>query len=62
MWVLRLLGILSAIAVAGGVLAYVLTGNAKYVQFAWRLFRYALFVALLMFALLILERVAIIPL
>lgn len=62
MWVLRLLGVLTAIAVAGGVLAFLLTRNPKYLQFSWRLFRYALFVALLMFALLIIERVAIIPL
>ena len=62
MWVLRLLGVLTAIAVSGGVLAYLLTRNPKYLQFSWRLFRYAIFVALLMFGLLILERVAIIPL
>jgi len=61
MWLLRLLGVLTAIAVAGGVLAFLLTRNPKYLQFSWRLFRYALFVALLMFGLLILERVAIIP-
>lgn len=62
MWILRLLGVLTAIAVAGGVLAYLLTRNPKYLQFSWRLFRYAIFVALLIFGLLILERVAIIPL
>jgi hypothetical protein len=60
MWILRLLGILSALAVAGGVIGYLLTRNAWYLQFAWRLFRYALIVALLIFALLILERVAVI--
>ena len=57
-----MLGVLTAIAVSGGVLAYLLTRNPKYLQFSWRLFRYAIFVALLMFGLLILERVAIIPL
>ena len=62
MWVLRLLGVLTAIAVASGVLAFLLTRDAKYLHFAWRLFRYAIFVALLIFGLLILERVAIIPL
>lgn len=34
----------------------------RYLAFSWRVFRYALIVALLLFALLILERVAIIPL
>jgi hypothetical protein len=40
---------------------FLLTRDARYLQFAWRLFRYALIVALLVFALLILERVAVIP-
>jgi hypothetical protein len=39
-----------------------LPGDPRYLHFAWRLFRYALIVALLVFALLILERVAVIPL
>lgn len=39
-----------------------LTRDQRYLQFAWRLFRYALIVALLVFGLLILERVAVIPL
>ena len=62
MWVLRLLGILTLIAVAGGVAAYLLTRNAKYLIFSWQVFRYAVFVALIIFGLLILERVAVIPL
>lgn len=62
MWLLRLLGILTLIAVGGGVVAYLLTRNAKYLHFSWRVFRYAVMVALLVFALLILERVAVIPL
>jgi hypothetical protein len=60
-WLLRLLGILTALCVAGGVVAFLLTRNYWYLQFSWRLFRYALIVALLIFALLILERVAVIP-
>lgn len=62
MWLLRLLAILTALTVAGGVGAFLLTRNPKYLQFSWRLFRYAVIVALLIFALLILERVAVIPL
>ncbi|MBV5331300.1 hypothetical protein JZU69_02590 [bacterium] len=61
MWLLRLLAVLTGLSVAGGVAAYLLTRNPKYLQFSWRLFRYALIVALIVFALLILERVAIIP-
>jgi len=62
MWLLRLLGVVTALAVAGGVAAFLLTRNAQYLQFSWRLFRYAMFVALLIFALLILERLAVIAL
>ena len=62
MWLMRLMAVLTLIAVGGGVAAYLLTRNPKYIQFSWRLFRYSLIVALLFFALLILERVAVIPL
>lgn len=61
MWLLRLMAVLTAIAVAGGVVAFLLTRNRAYLHFSWRLFRYALVVALLVFALLIVERVAVIP-
>lgn len=62
MWLLRLLAVLTLIAVAGSVLSYLMTRNAKYLHFAWRLFRYAVIVAFMVFALLIIERVAVIPL
>lgn len=62
MLILRFLAVVVVIAVIGGVVAYLFTGDRKYVLFSWRLFRYALVVALLVFALLILERVAVIPL
>ncbi len=61
MWFLRLLAILTIITVAGGVASYLLTGNRKYLRFSWLLARYAIGVALAIFALLILERVAVIP-
>lgn len=62
MWLLRLLAVLTLISVAVGVVAFLLTRNQKYLLFSWRLFRYAIFIALLVFSLLILERVAVIPL
>ena len=62
MWLLRLLGGLVLMVVIGGFVSYLLTGQAKYLKFSWRFFRYAVIVALLVFALLILERLAIIPL
>lgn len=62
MFVLRLLAVIVVIAVAGGLVAYLLTRERKYLDFSFRVFRYTLIVALLIFALLILERVAVIPL
>lgn len=61
MWSLRLLAVLTALTVAGSGVIYLLTGDRRYLQWAWRLFRYAVIVALLVFAVMILERVAIIP-
>ena len=62
MWLLRLLAVLTLISVAGGIVAFLLTRNQKYLLFSWRLFRYAIFIALLVFSLLIVERVSVIPL
>ncbi|WP_263768907.1 hypothetical protein [Propionivibrio soli] len=61
MWVLRLLGVLVAIAVGSGVALFFVTRDVRYLRFTWRLFRYAVIVALVVFGLLILERVAVIP-
>lgn len=61
MWLLRLLAILTVLAVAGGVAGYLLSGERKYLRFSFVLARYAIGVALAIFALLILERVAVIP-
>lgn len=61
MWLLRLLAVILVIAVGGGLLAYVLTGQRHYLAFSWRLLRYGIVFALLVFALLFVERLAIIP-
>jgi hypothetical protein len=60
--ILRLLAVVVLLAVAGGVVAYLLTRNTMYLRFSWRIFRYSLIVALLVFALMVLERVVVIPL
>jgi hypothetical protein len=60
MWLLRLLAVLTLIVLLLGVSASLLTRDARYLRFAWRLFRYALIVALVLFCMLILERVAVI--
>ena len=45
MWILRLLGVLVLVAVAGGFVSYLLTGNVKYLRFAGRSNRYSMLVA-----------------
>lgn len=61
MYVLRLLGVLLVIAIGAGILLSVITGDKRYLAFSWRLFRYSIVFALVVFALMILERVAVIP-
>jgi hypothetical protein len=61
-FVLRLLALLVAAAIGIGLLAYVLTGQRSYLRLAWRLFRYALVFALLVFGLLLFERLAVLTL
>lgn len=61
MWLLRLLAVIVVIAIGVGGVLYVFTGNRWYLDFSWRLFRYAIVFALLVFALLFVERLAIIP-
>ena len=56
MLLLRLLGILVLLGVSAAVALFLFTRNARYLDWAWRIFRYALMVALLIFALLALER------
>lgn len=61
MWLLRLLAVVLVIAIGLGLLAYTLSGNRYYLSLARRLFSYGLIFALLVFALMFLERLAIIP-
>ncbi len=61
MWLLRLLAVILVVAIGAGLLLHVLTGNRFYLALAWRLFRYGIVFALLVFALMIIERVVLIP-
>lgn len=61
MWLLRLLAVLLVIAVGAGFLFYAVTGKRQYLGFSWRLLRWGVVFALIFFALMILERVAVIP-
>ncbi len=62
MYILRILAVLLVVAVGVGFLAYALTGERRYLQLSVRLLKSGLIVALILFALLFLERVALIPL
>jgi len=57
MLLLRIVGMLAAIAIGAGIVAFLFTRNRKYLGFSWRIAKYALIFALLLFALLALERV-----
>jgi len=53
---LRIIGILAVIAIGAGILAYLFTGDRRYLGLAGRVAKYALILALALFALLAFER------
>ncbi len=57
MLALRIAAILAVLATAAGMVLYLLTRDRKYLRFAFEVFKYAVIFALLVFGLLILERV-----
>ena len=66
MWLLRLLAVLLVVGVGVCGVLYILTGDRRYLGYAWRGLQagviFALLVfALLVFALMFVERLAIIP-
>jgi hypothetical protein len=58
---LRLLAVLAVLLVAGSMAAYLLTGEKRYVRFSWGVFKVTVGAALVVFALLIAERLFLIP-
>ena len=61
MWLLRLLAVLLVVAIGVGLLIYAMTGDRRYLALSWRLFRYGIVFALIVFGLMIIERMALIP-
>lgn len=61
MYILRLLAVLAVIAILVCLGAWILTGDLRYRNLGLKIFRFSLMAALGVFALLALERVAIIP-
>jgi len=56
MFLLRIVAILTAIAIGAGILSYLFTGQRRYLGLSWRITKYALIFALVLFALLAFER------
>lgn len=56
MLLLRIIGLLAAITLAVSVLLYMLSGERRYLSFAWRVFKYSLFVVVLILLLFASER------
>jgi hypothetical protein len=56
MLILRILAILASIGVGISLLAYILTRERRYLLFAFRVFKYSLYFALLLLVLIALER------
>jgi len=52
----RILGLLVAVALGVCVLMYVMSGERKYLRYAWQVFKYALFLFVLILLLLFGER------
>lgn len=57
MLILRIVGVLVAIAVAAGILSYLFTRDKRYLRLAGQLAKYALIFALVVLALMFIERV-----
>lgn len=58
MLLFRLLGLGVAVALGSLVLMYLASGERRYLGYAWRLFRYSLFLAVFVLLLLFAERLA----
>ena len=60
MLVLRLVGILVLIAIAGSIALYLFTRNRKFLTIAWRVFQFAFIFLLVFMALFVLERLVLV--
>jgi hypothetical protein len=56
MLLVRILGLLAAVTLGVLVLLYVVSGNRRYLNLAWVVFRYALFLVVLVLLLFLFER------
>ncbi len=61
MWLLRLLAVVLVIGVGVCGVLYILTGERRYLGYAWRGLQVGVLFTLLVFALMFVERLAVIP-
>jgi hypothetical protein len=59
MLLLRIVGVLTAIAIGAGITAYLFSGEKRYLRLAGRITKYALLFVLIVLALMFLERVVV---
>ena len=57
MLLLRIVGVLVAITVGAGIVAFLFTRDRRFLRLAWQIAKYSLIFALLVLALMFLERV-----
>jgi hypothetical protein len=60
MLVLRLVGVLVLITIAGSFVLYLFTKNRRYLSFAWRVFQFGFVFLLVFLALYLLERLVLV--
>jgi hypothetical protein len=57
MLLVRLVGVLTAIAIAAGIAAYLFSGEQRYLRLAGRIAKYALIFVLIVLAMMFVERI-----
>ena len=60
MFVLRLFGLLTLIAIVGSLALYLFTRNQRFLTLAWRVFQFAVVFLLVFMALYVLERLVLV--
>ena len=60
MLLVRILGLVVAVALGVCVLMYFVSGERRYLRYAWQVFKYALFLAVLILLLLFGERLLVV--
>lgn len=60
MLILRVLAFLVVIAVGASITVFLFTRDRRYLRFAWQVFKYSIILALLIFALLAIERLVLV--